>query len=79
MYVSLSDTGRSYEIILRQDVLIAVQTLEAESEQYLLSCIIIPFRFHFEYSSVDDLEHAGDPNSSLCSCLRCPAPLGWTI
>jgi hypothetical protein len=79
MYISLSNNGRSYEIILRQDVLIAVQTLEAESEQYFLSCIIIPFHTHFEYSSVYDLEHAGDPNSSLCSCLCCPAPLGWTI
>ena len=79
LYVSLSNTGRSYEIILRQDVLIAVQTLEAESEQYWLSCIIIPFRIHFKYSSVYDLEHAGDPNSPLCSCLCCPVPLGRTI
>jgi hypothetical protein len=57
LHVSLSNTGKSYEIILRQDVLIAVQTLEAEMEQYFLSCIIVPFRTHFEYSSAYDLEH----------------------
>ena len=79
LHVSLSNTGKSYEIILRQDVLIAVQTLEAETEQYFLSCIIIPFRTHFEYSSVYDLEHAGDLNSYLCSCQCCPAPLGRTV